>query len=423
MPELVRSNTVVLDGGSLAWADLLASSESARLLDLFRSADEPVAIIVDDVRTALNAAAMLADTQLDGLVLGRDRLSEGVSSLLSRSGYCVLDSKSGATTKPEAKTSPVPGRISLLTSGTTGTPKLVSHRWETLFTGRDIRRREPRRWLVPYQMGSYAWYQVVTLGLFHEGQMLAPADPSDMTSLFETASVARVDSISATPTFWRLALLSVTDARLQSLPLQVITLGGEAASQDILDELRVLYPAAQLTHIYATSEAGTCIVVKDGLAGFPASLLTRNDPSLPQLKIEGGKLAVRSPFTSRAAVNQAAEWIDTGDVVEQRGERVFFIGRDITAMINVGGNKAWPADIEAVLLRHPAMAWARVRAVRSPLVGQLPEADMVFAAGRTPPSEMELTEFCRGRLPEYAIPRMWNVLDAIPVQGSLKSAL
>jgi acyl-CoA synthetase (AMP-forming)/AMP-acid ligase II len=382
-----------------------------------------VAIIVDDVRTALNAAAMLADTQLDGLVLGRDRLSEGVSSLLSRSGYCVLDSKSGATTKPEAKTSPVPGRISLLTSGTTGTPKLVSHRWETLFTGRDIRRREPRRWLVPYQMGSYAWYQVVTLGLFHEGQMLAPADPSDMTSLFETASVARVDSISATPTFWRLALLSVTDARLQSLPLQVITLGGEAASQDILDELRVLYPAAQLTHIYATSEAGTCIVVKDGLAGFPASLLTRNDPSLPQLKIEGGKLAVRSPFTSRAAVNQAAEWIDTGDVVEQRGERVFFIGRDITAMINVGGNKAWPADIEAVLLRHPAMAWARVRAVRSPLVGQLPEADMVFAAGRTPPSEMELTEFCRGRLPEYAIPRMWNVLDAIPVQGSLKSAL
>jgi acyl-CoA synthetase (AMP-forming)/AMP-acid ligase II len=423
VPELVRSNTVVLDGGSLAWADLLASSESARLLDLFRSADEPVAIIVDDVRTALNAAAMLADTQLDGLVLGRDRLSEGVSSLLSRSGYCVLDSKSGATTKPEAKTSPVPGRISLLTSGTTGTPKLVSHRWETLFTGRDIRRREPRRWLVPYQMGSYAWYQVVTLGLFHEGQMLAPADPSDMTSLFETASVARVDSISATPTFWRLALLSVTDARLQSLPLQVITLGGEAASQDILDELRVLYPAAQLTHIYATSEAGTCIVVKDGLAGFPASLLTRNDPSLPQLKIEGGKLAVRSPFTSRAAVNQAAEWIDTGDVVEQRGERVFFIGRDITAMINVGGNKAWPADIEAVLLRHPAMAWARVRAVRSPLVGQLPEADMVFAAGRTPPSEMELTEFCRGRLPEYAIPRMWNVLDAIPVQGSLKSAL
>ncbi len=413
----------MLDGGSLAWADLLASSESARLLDLFRSADEPVAIIVDDVRTALNAAAMLADTQLDGLVLGRDRLSEGVSSLLSRSGYCVLDSKSGATTKPEAKTSPVPGRISLLTSGTTGTPKLVSHRWETLFTGRDIRRREPRRWLVPYQMGSYAWYQVVTLGLFHEGQMLAPADPSDMTSLFETASVARVDSISATPTFWRLALLSVTDARLQSLPLQVITLGGEAASQDILDELRVLYPAAQLTHIYATSEAGTCIVVKDGLAGFPASLLTRNDPSLPQLKIEGGKLAVRSPFTSRAAVNQAAEWIDTGDVVEQRGERVFFIGRDITAMINVGGNKAWPADIEAVLLRHPAMAWARVRAVRSPLVGQLPEADMVFAAGRTPPSEMELTEFCRGRLPEYAIPRMWNVLDAIPVQGSLKSAL
>ena len=423
MPALIKANHIVLDGVTLSWAEMLDAPESVELVRSIGSIGAPVAIVVEGPRVAFCAVAVLASTQHDGLVLSRDRLTPSVTELLSHSGFVLLDAMTGAGTLAGTNAPPVRGRVSLLTSGTTGTPKLVSHRWDTLFTGRDLCKQEERRWLVPYQIGSYAWYQVMTLGLFQDGQTLVPADPADMPRLFDAAVAARVDSISATPTFWRLALLSVPDEKLRALSLRVVTLGGETATQDILDALRSLYPAAQLTHIYATSEAGACIVVKDGAAGFPASFLQRDDAALPQISVTDGKLRVRSPFSSRAAENHAGEWIDTGDRVEQRGDRVFFTGRDNTAMINVGGNKAWPSDIEAALLRHPATAWARVRAVRSPLVGQLPEADLVFIPGCVPPSEMELVEFCKDKLPEYAIPRLWNVLPEIPVQDSLKSAL
>jgi hypothetical protein len=57
------------------------------------------------------------------------------------------------------------------------------------------------------------------------------------------------------------------------------------------------------------------------------------------------------------------------------------------------------------------------------LVGNLPEADVVYASECQVPDETTLTRYCSDRLPAYAVPRFWNRLEAIPVQASLKSTL
>jgi acyl-CoA synthetase (AMP-forming)/AMP-acid ligase II len=420
MPDLLGNNSVVLGDQEFSWDTLLEAFNQSATRAVLERAAQPVAVVVDGAAEAFGVVAGLAATGGDALLLGRERLSEGVRALLETRGFALCDYATGNLT-PAAQPAPaVPGRVSLLTSGSTGTPKLVPHRWETLFTGRDLRSASPRRWLVPYQTGTYAWYQLITLGMFLPGQTLVVAGSDDLETIFAQAARHAVDSISATPTFWRLACLRLPESLLRSVRLTTITLGGEMADQSILDRLAALFPGAQVTHIYASTEAGVCAVVKDGRAGFPSAWLDREQPGSPALRIEDGRLWVRSPH----AAGGAGEWLDSGDRVEARGDRVHFVGRADSALINVGGSKAYPADIEAVLLAHPAVRWCRVRAVRSPLVGWLPEADVVCdPRADAVPDEVELTRFCAARLPEYAVPRFWNHLATIPVQGSLKSAL
>lgn len=422
MSEWRPENRIVLAGKDTTWADLRAEALGGPAADFVRAADGPLALVTPDRAAALQAVALLADGKADALVIGQERLSPTVASLLAHHGFAVGDLGRGALTSATTVAARVPGRMWLLTSGSTGAPKLIPHCWETLITARDLHGAEARRWLVPYQVGTYAWYQLITLGLFQASQTLVIPASDEPESLFAEAFAAKVDSLSATPTFWRVACYRVPESTLRAVPLRHIALGGELADQPILDRLAGLFPRAQITHVYASTEAGTCIVVKDGRAGFPRSLLDRNQPGLPALRIIEGRLWIRSPYSTRAASGEPDVWLDSGDLVEVRGDRVYFVGRANTALINVGGNKAFPADIEAVLLAHPAVRWCRVRAVRSPFVGHLPEADVVLATDRLV-DDAELTRHCAVHLPDYAVPRFWNRLKEIPVQQSLKSSL
>jgi acyl-coenzyme A synthetase/AMP-(fatty) acid ligase len=90
----------------------------------------------------------------------------------------------------------------------------------------------------------------------------------------------------------------------------------------------------------------------------------------------------------------------------------------------VGGQKAYPADVESVLLSHPEVRWCRVSARRAPLVGSLVSADVVLAPGLDGAVlEEELAVHCRSRLAEYAVPRFFRFLLEIPCSGNLKSSL
>jgi acyl-CoA synthetase (AMP-forming)/AMP-acid ligase II len=425
-PKWLPANDVVVGGRLLTWTALCDQFTRRPIANCIRALNCPIALVAADRYEAVQALAAVAADRLDGLILERDRLTASVRLLLLERGFAIAEMATGEVSKPSTYIQAQPGRVWLLTSGSTGLPKLVPHRWETLVTSRStastVSEIPARRWLVPYQSGTYAWYQLVTLGLFRGGQTLVIPETQDIEATFADAILASVDSISATPTFWRLACFRVPEAQLRCLELRNISLGGELADQAILDRLASLFPAAAISHVYASTEVGACIVVKDGRAGFPAEFLARNGAGLPALRLTDGRLWVRSPFSTRAAEGEADEWVDTGDLVEVREGRALFVGRANTALINVGGNKAYPADIEAALLAHPGVRWCRVRAVRSPLVGHLPEADIVSATAPGP-DDIELTRHCAARLPEYAVPRLWNRLAAIPVQGSLKAAL
>ena len=325
-------------------------------------------------------------------------------------------------------------QVILFTSGTSGRPKPAIHSWNTLSAAVN---RDPkyagRRWLLAYEPTSFAGIQVWLQALL-TGGCLCVLDSRDPAIVAEQLVYERVEFASATPSFWRLLLLSAAREKLAQAPLTQITLGGESVDQPVLDALRSTFPRARISHIYASTEMGVCFSVSDGQAGFPAAYLTNQN--LPtELRIgEAGELEIRSrramlgylpesnsgvPTAKSSAPNQS-QWFATGDLVERRGERIYFVGRK-SETINVGGMKVYPTDVEQCIRQVPGVQEVRVYSVPSSITGQLVGAEI------QPARDIDLVELrnqvldaCRQRLARHQVPTSIQFRAHLPLNDSGK---
>lgn len=410
LPGVAGGNRVVATGRTSAWEDLAP-------LDLPTAA----AVFVPDQRQA----ARVVRTHLAGgretLLAQRSRLTPELQQELVDAGLTVVtvddDGRPGVVAAPESPRPAEPARVWLLTSGTTGRPRRVGHTVDSLTT---VHGEQPaRRWLCPYTPGAYAWWQVVTLGLGLPGQDVVFVEPDELDDWPTLAREHGVTGASGTPTFWRQALLRSGEA-LAELSLGQVTLGGEPVDDTILQQLAAVFPAARISWIYASSEAGAAIAVHDGRAGFPVAWLDRHTPDRPVISVRDGELVLTSP--NRGSGVDAE--LRTGDRVEVVDDRVLITGRIATDEINVGGSKASAAAVRQVLLGHPWVQWAAVRGRRAPLVGTVVAAEVVLTTDHDEtPAEVDrvLGDHCRRHLPDYAVPRRIRVLPEIPTKESLKS--
>lgn len=303
------------------------------------------------------------------------------------------------------------GEVVVFTSGTTGEPKGVRHTWESL-SARVHRSAAlaDARWLLAYSLSAFAGLQVLLHALLNGGSVVLGAG-SPGASMTDGAGITH---ISATPTFVRLLLIG---GEARGLAPEQITLGGEPVDQPLLDRVRSRFPSAKVTHIYASSEMGTCFSVHDGMAGFPTSYL-ESDEQPVWLTIRDGELHIRSPHAMRG-YEDAADPRDetglfaTGDLVEVIGDRVEFRGRR-TEVVNVGGQKVHPREIEEVLLDDPRVRTARVWGARSSVAGQLVRAEVVAVDGTDEAGlRRELLARCQHRLAPYKVPRLLKVVDSL----------
>jgi acyl-coenzyme A synthetase/AMP-(fatty) acid ligase len=371
----------------------------------------PSAVLVDRSVDAMPYVARHLATNGELLIASANRVTPDDEDELLAAGLTVL---TGDASRPARPRDPDLGRIWLLTSGSTGRPKRVAHTIDSLSTVRgDL---PPRRWLCPYSPGSYAWWQLVTLGVGHPGQDLVVVDPADLGGWVAAAAAYDVTAVSGTPTFWRQALLS-SRRELTTLPLEQVTLGGEPVDQAILDQLREVFPDARISWIYASSELGASIVVHDGQAGFPLSWLGSRVPGRPEISVEDDELVLASPYHAEGLTGP----VRTGDRVLVVDDRVHIVGRVDFDEINVGGAKVSAGHVRHVLQGHPDVRWARVSGRRAPMVGSVVVAEVVLADTAAADAETLLSTWCREHLAPAAVPRRWRVLDQIPVKETLKT--
>ena len=315
----------------------------------------------------------------------------------------------------------------LFTSGTTGRPKLVSHRLASL-TGPldDGLAADKAVWSTFYDVRRYGGLQILLRALLGGGSMVLSQAGEGVPDFLARAGRQAVSHMSGTPSHWRLALMSGS-ARL--LSPRYVRLSGEIADQAILDQLRAAFPGAAVTHAFASTEAGVAFDVRDGLAGFPVALM--GAAAGAEMRIKDGCLQIRSARTASGYVGaprglaDADGFVDTGDMVERRGDRFYFVGRR-EGVVNVGGAKVYPEEVEAIINQHPAVQMARVRGRPSPITGAIVEADIVIrASAKAAPFEavkQDVLDACRKALPAYKVPTRLVEVASLDVAGSGKLA-
>jgi acyl-CoA synthetase (AMP-forming)/AMP-acid ligase II len=244
------------------------------------------------------------------------------------------------------------------------------------------------------------------------------------------AAAAGVTHISGTPSHWRRALMSGDTGIIQP---EYVRLSGEVADQTVLDSLKAAYPQARVAHAFASTEAGVAFDVNDGLAGFPASLVGQPSGSGSiDMKVQDGTLWIRSGRTAARYLGNAAtlasedRYVDTGDMVELEGGRYHFRGRK-GGIINVGGLKVYPEEVESVLNADPRVQMSRVLGRRNPITGAVIVAEVVLydRADTQPGADRDgvkddLLQACRRVLAAHKVPAMLRFVPSLELTAAGK---
>ena len=314
----------------------------------------------------------------------------------------------------------------LLTSGTTGAPKMVVHNVASLTApigDAALGQREGFVWGTFYDIRRYGGLQIFFRALLGRGSLLLSSAEEPLAEYLERLGAHGATHISGTPSHWRRVLMS---ANARAIAPRYIRLSGEIADQAVLNALHAFYPQASIGHAFASTEAGVGFEVNDGREGFPASVIGTNADV--EVRIDDGSLRLRSARNANRYLGEAQErlgsddgFIDTGDIVERRGDRYYFLGRR-SGVINVGGLKVYPEEVEAAINRHPAVRMSRVRPRRSPITGALVAADVVLNRTAEPIFTSEILQICRDTLPPHKIPTTIRFVPALEIAAAGKLA-
>src|SRR5258706_386582 len=286
-------------------------------------------------------------------------------------------------------------------------------------------------WGTFYDIRRYGGLQILFRTILGHSSFVIPGAGEPIGEYLLRLGAHGATHVSGTPSHWRRALMS---AEARAISPRYVRLSGEIADQGILNALRSFYPQARVGHAFASTEAGVGFEVNDGLEGFPASLV--GAPGDVQIKVVEGSLRIRS---ARNAVRYLGEddsvltdeegFVDTGDMVQRRGDRYYFLGRR-SGLISVGGLKVYPEEVEAAINRHPAVRMSMVRSRRSPITGSLVAADVVLneepdpshAGGERVDFKREILQICHDRLAPHKIPATIRFVPALEMAAAGKLA-
>jgi acyl-CoA synthetase (AMP-forming)/AMP-acid ligase II len=305
-----------------------------------------------------------------------------------------------------------PGLV-LFSSGSTGESKAALHDVVGLLAKFKV-RRDPLRTISFLLYDHIGGVNTLLHTLANRGCLVTIGDRTP-DGVLRTVAMHRVELLPTSPTFLNLVLMSEAYKRHDLSSLRTITYGTEPMPESTLQRLHEVLPHVQLKQTYGLSELGimrakskdsTSLWVKIGGEGFA----TRVVNGILQIKAQSamlGYLNAPSPFTAEG-------WFDTGDAVEVDGEYLRILGR-MSEIINVGGEKVYPVEVENVINGLEGVTEVTVYGERNPITGS------IVCATVTPSAELdetqrkimiaEIKKHCRQNLAPYKVPVRVNITD------------
>ena len=301
-----------------------------------------------------------------------------------------------------------PGII-LFTSGSSGEPKVVVHDLDALLEkflpgGRPIRTVSVL--LFDHWGGLNTMFRVLSSGGFMA--CARSRRPDDICALIEEYAL---DLLPASPSFLNMLLVTGADRTHNLSSLRLVTYGAEPMPPSLLQRLVERMPDVRFQQTYGLVELG----VLDSRSRDQSSLMMTIGGDGYDYRIVDGLLEIKARSSMLGYLNApspftADGWFRTGDRVEVDGAFIRVLGRD-SEMINVGGEKVLPSEVESVLLSIPGIADAVAYGEPHPLLGQIVCADVVVGDGLdVGDARRVVRRACAAELPAYQVPAKVKVV-------------
>ena len=304
-----------------------------------------------------------------------------------------------------------PGLV-LFSSGSTGESKAAVHDLVGLLD--KFRTRRHRLRAISFLLYDHIGGVNTMLYTLSNGGCLVTVQARSPDGVLEVVQKHRVDLLPTSPTFINLMLLSEAGSRWDLSALKTVTYGTEPMPESTLKRFHRQFPHVRLVQTYGLSEVGILrsksrssdsLWVKVGGEGFQ----TRVVNGILHVKAASamlGYLNAPSPFSEDG-------WLITGDVVEQDGEYVRFLGRQ-SEIINVGGEKVFPGEVESIIQELDNVADVTVHGQKNPITGQIVCARVSLKEDESPKSlRLRLRLFCQGRLEPFKIPVKVEIVEGL----------
>jgi len=310
----------------------------------------------------------------------------------------------------ELKKSGRPG-LTLFSSGSTGKSKAAVHDFVPMLEKYKVQRHSLRTitFLLFDHIGGV---NTLLYNLSNAGCVITVADRTPET-VCKAIQDYRVELLPTSPTFLNLILVSEAYEKYDMSSLKTVTYGTEVMPESTLDRFHSLFPDVRMLQTYGLSEVGILrsksrssdsLWVKVGGEGFD----TRIVDGLLEIKAKSamlGYLNAPSPFTEDG-------WFMTGDAVEVDGEYIKILGRR-SELINVGGEKVYPAEVESVLQTMEGVEEVVVNGEPNPLTGNIVVAKVKLATDEDVGAfRKRMRSYCAERLSRFMIPQKIVIVDS-----------
>lgn len=422
---------MVCDGVTSSYAELLAGIARFRIrLDALEL--PPGAVVGVRADFSLDAAALLLaliDRRLVAALLPREMRVETAVADCGAVGWFALGERGDVTWRKaaggprhrlvESLVAQRDAGLALFSSGTSGRSKVALHS-AGKFLGKYARPGRRFRTLAFLLFDHVAGLDTLFYTLFSGGTLVVTRQ-RDVHSICRLIDEQAVEVLPASPSFLRLLSLAPPEGEQSLASLRIITYGSEPMDAHTLAALNVRFPSVQIIQKYGTTETGSPRSESRG----NDSLWLRFKADGVQVRIVDGVLWLRGGSTFLGYLNSdpaidADGWYCTGDLVEVDGDWLHILGR-ASGLINVGGEKVSPEEVERVILELDFVAAAVVAGESNPLMGQIVTAEIALRPGANQKDAARvIRDHCRRLLPPYKVPVKIAFADAALITSRQK---
>jgi acyl-CoA synthetase (AMP-forming)/AMP-acid ligase II len=294
----------------------------------------------------------------------------------------------------------------LFSSGSTGKPKAMVHSLENLLINYIDKKGKEMNFLVFLMFdhigGLNTLFNCLSMGVI----ITIPENrkPNDIARLIEKY---KINILPASPTFLNLMLISNVFDLFDLSSIKMITYGTETMPESLLLKLKEKLPRVKLLQTFGTSETG---IMKTSSLSSSSTYIKFDDPN-QEFRIVNNELLLRSKTQVLGYINHSNEsftedgWFMTGDLVEQTTDGFIKIVGRSKELINVGGEKVLPAEVESVIMEIESVQDCIVKSEKNAITGQMVCADIVLKKGFYFKEEKQKIKFfCKQKLENYKIP-------------------